>query len=198
MPAKKSKLYIPVLIVIVMGISTAFYLFLEKDDTARTNGLSPMGQADNPPSYPISADKKNQVDAYLYFASADGSYLSSERRHILHPGNSAGFGKRIVQELLKGPDGKLNRTIPEHTSLRAFYISDDGIAYVDFSPEIKELYPGGSHSEYLTIYSIVNTIVYNVPDIKAVKILVSGNESTTLAGHIGIGSPIKADMVMVR
>ena len=198
MPGKNKTLYIPVLMAVVLGLAAGLYLLFKQDDAVRTDEPAPFSRADGPIPNPGAAGKMNQVEAYLYFASSDGSYLSSERRHILHPGDSAGFGERIVQELLKGPQGNLNRTIPDQASLLAFYISDDGIAYVDFSPEIKELYPGGSHSEYLTIYSIVNTIVYNVPDIKAVKILVSGNESTTLAGHIGIGSPIKADMVMVR
>ena len=198
MPELKKKLHIPILLIIgLAAVMSVVYLFLQKNDGIQTPGQPYMDHTKQD-RYPGAADNQNQVDAYLYFASADGSFLSSEKRNIFHSGDSVDFGKRIVQELIDGPHGKLHRTIPEQTSLRAFYISNEGIAYVDFSQEIRELYPGGSHSEYLTIYSIVNSIVYNVPDVKAVKFLVNGNDATTLAGHIGIGLPIRANMVMVR
>lgn len=184
---------LPILVLVITGIlmtGVIVHLYLQKDNKTETARLSSMN--------PGAINKNNQVDIYLYFANAENNFLSAEKRNVLHPGDPSGFGKIIVQELIKGSHGKLQRTIPEQTSLRSFYLSGDGIAYVDFSQEIKEQQPGGSHSEYLTIYSIVNSIVYNVADIKAVKILINGNETTTLAGHIGIGSPIRADMVMVR
>jgi spore germination protein GerM len=198
--APEMKKNLKILILVITGIlmtGVIVYLYLQKDNRMQIAKLSPMNPAD-PNRYPGVLDNKNQTDIYLYFANTDNNFLTAEKRNILHPGDPAGFGKIVVQELIKGPHGKLHGTIPEQTSLRAFYLAGDGIAYVDFSQEIQEQQPGGSHSEYLTIYSIVNSIVYNLPDIKAVKILINGNETTTLAGHIGIGSPIRADMVMVR
>ena len=50
----------------------------------------------------------------------------------------------------------------------------------------------------MTIWSIVNTLVLNVPEIEAVKILIGGGEAETLAGHIDLSRPLRANMPLVR
>jgi hypothetical protein len=66
------------------------------------------------------------------------------------------------------------------------------------SKEIKEKHPGGSRSELMTIYTIVNSLILNIPEIDAVKILIEGCESMTLAGHIDTRFPFKANMLLIR
>jgi len=202
MSEKKKRLQIFVLMITGALITWVIvYLFLNTGDKAPTPEQSSQDQKDRH-LYPGTLDTQdgaqNRIDIYLYFSNKDNSFLCAEKRNILHPDDSADFGRKIIHELIEGPCNKLVRTMPEKTVLNAFYVSDDGTAYADFSQEIKSHHPGGSLSEYLTIYSIVNSIVYNVPDIKAVKILINGNEAMTLAGHIGLRTPIRADMVMVR
>ena len=41
-------------------------------------------------------------------------------------------------------------------------------------------------------------MVLNNPEITAVKILIAGNKAMTLAGHIDLCAPFKADILMVR
>jgi hypothetical protein len=48
------------------------------------------------------------------------------------------------------------------------------------------------------VYSIVNSLILNVTDIEAVKILIEGQESITLAGHIDLQQPLKANMLLIR
>jgi len=38
----------------------------------------------------------------------------------------------------------------------------------------------------------------NIPEIHAVKILIGGRESMTLAGHIDLRFPLKANMLLIR
>ena len=64
--------------------------------------------------------------------------------------------------------------------------------------ELKDNHPGGIGTEIMTIYSIVNSLVLNIPEIDAVKILIDGKESITLAGHIDLKFPLKADMLLIR
>jgi hypothetical protein len=45
---------------------------------------------------------------------------------------------------------------------------------------------------------VVNTLILNIPQIDRVKILVDGNETSTLAGHIDLQYPAKAYMLIVR
>lgn len=189
------------ILVLIIAVSLAAWVVVHLFFTADKNKPAPdvPSAIQDSRSMPRSTSGvEPSSDIYLYFANADNSFLTAEKRYLRPPDNAADFGKLIIQELIEGSRNKLVRTVPEKTVLNAFYISDDGIAFVDFSHEIKEHHPGGSHSEHLTIYSIVNSIVYNIPDINAVKILINGNEASTLAGHIGLDYPIRADMVMVR
>ena len=50
----------------------------------------------------------------------------------------------------------------------------------------------------MTIYSLVNSIVLNLPEVNAVKILIDGQEELTLAGHIDLRDPFTANMLMIR
>jgi spore germination protein GerM len=136
--------------------------------------------------------------AHLYFADKNSLFLIAERRVLRHPEGPTNFSRKIVEALINGPSGGYTRTIPQDTILRAVYITEDGICYVDVSAEIKENHPGGVQSELLTLYSLVNSLILNIPEIKAVKILIDGNESMTLAGHIDVQDPIKANMLLIR
>lgn len=134
----------------------------------------------------------------LYFADADNSFLKSEQRKIFRSSDPAESGREIIEALIKGPEGGLGKTIPGETLLLAFHVSKDGFAYADFNEAIREKHPGGSSSELLTVYSIVNSLTMNIPEIKRVKITIDGREAITLAGHIDLRFPFKADAALVK
>jgi len=117
---------------------------------------------------------------------------------MLQPDDPLEFGRSIVEALIKGPQKGLIRTIPAGTELRAIYIGPDDVCYVDLSESIVKKHPGGTNLELLTIYSMVNSLILNVSEIKRVKILIDGNEAPTLAGHINLGFPFKAHMLLIR
>ncbi len=95
--------------------------------------------------------------------------------------------KQIIQKLVELPKSKeYIKLIPEGTFLREAYLDANNICYLDFSSELKLNHKGGTNGEYLTIYSIVNTLFHNFPQIRGVKILIDGKEEETLAGHIDI------------
>jgi spore germination protein GerM len=144
----------------------------------------------------VNYPEKAQVN--LYFADNENVYLRSEQRSVPRPPDPAEFGRVIIESLIKGPRGELVRTIPEEASLKAFYIAKDGASYADFTPAIREKHPGGSSSELMTIYSIVNSLVMNIPEIRTVKILIDGQESMTLAGHIDLRFPFKVNTALAR
>ena len=140
--------------------------------------------------------KKSPI--HLYFAGRNSYFLMAEQRVVLHPDDPAGLAATIVNALIKGPQKGLLKTIPAETRLRAIYITPDGTCYVDLSQAVRKNHPGGSKSELLTIYSMVNSLVLNVPEIERVQILIDGNEAPTLAGHIDLQLPVKANMLLIR
>lgn len=134
---------------------------------------------------------------YLYFQDRKNGVLVAEERLISHEETPVEFAKTILSWLIRGPQQGLARTLPAGTSLRALYINDN-TAFVDFSREIRDNYPGGVQTEYLTIVSIANSLILNIPEIKRVKLLIEGRESPTLSGHIDLSQPFSANMLLVR
>jgi spore germination protein GerM len=156
---------------------------------------------------PVESDIKNPPTArsqaeksviHVYFADKNNSYLLSEERVITSADNPIELSKRIIEALLQGPRTNLMQTIPAGTQLRAMFLTVNGTAYVDLTETVTEKHPGGCRSEIMSVYSIVNSLILNVPQIEAVKILIGGREAFTLAGHIDIRYPFKADMLLIR
>ena len=135
---------------------------------------------------------------HLYFADPENTFLIAEERVLPGTSDPAALGKAIVNALIRGPETQLYRTIPESTVLRALYVTSDGVAYVDLSRAVQQDHPGGSQMELLTVYAIVNTLVLNSNQIATVKLLIEGQEAETLAGHIHLHSPLKANMLLIR
>ncbi len=146
----------------------------------------------------VSFKPSHTTLVHLYFSNPDNQFLIAEERNLKHPENPAFFAKSIVEALIRGPQQGLVRTVPQNTAIRAIYVTQEGICYIDMTAAIVDQHPGGIKSELLTVYSIVNSVVLNVPEVEAVKILINGSESTTLAGHIDLQVPVKANMLLIR
>lgn len=159
---------------------------------------SPVGSQPGEFQHRIHLNSAQTTLVHLYFSDKENDFLIAEERTLEHPDNPAFFARNIVEALIKGPQQGLVRTIPEETAIRAIYVTQYGICYVDLTAGIVDHHPGGIKSELFTVYSIANSLVLNVPEIEAVKILVNGNESATLAGHIDLQVPVKANMLLIR
>ena len=176
---------------LIIGAAALLFFFLiqaKTPDSARVDPGMPQ----------LGTPMLNQSVAHLYFADKDNLFLISEERILYHADGPIPFGKRIIEALIKGPAGELARTLPAATALRALYITAEGVCYVDLTADVKENYPGGVKSELLALYSIVNSLILNLSEIEAVKILIDGQESATLAGHIDLQYPVKANMLLIR
>jgi spore germination protein GerM len=136
---------------------------------------------------------------YLYFIDRDGRFLKSVEQKFPAGLDSHGFGIAIIQALIKGPSLKeIQRTVPEGTKINSLFILDDGTAFIDFDQNIKTLRDYSAQSEMLTIYSIVNSLILNIEEIKRVKILIRGETAQTLSGHIDLDCFYEANMLIVK
>ena len=52
--------------------------------------------------------------------------------------------------------------------------------------------------EILAVYSIVNSIVVNIPGVRRVGILVNGRPLATLNGHLDLRRPLPADFSLIE
>lgn len=125
----------------------------------------------------------------IWFASLEEDALVAEQRRVLPGLMPAERAKVALQELIGGPTGEALRTLAAEVKVRELFIDGQGTAYVDFTEALSRNHPGGSWSELLTIRSIIQTLVANVPEIQQVQFLIEGREVETLAGHIDIRRP---------
>lgn len=153
---------------------------------------------DNALTRPAVRPKIIKSLAHLYFADKDNYFLMSEQRTVTYPEKPVENARAIVDALIEGPQKNLVRTIAASSKLRAIYITPNGDCYVDLSRAVAENHPGGCNSELLSIYSVVNSLILNVPEIKRVKMLIEGKEALTLTGHIDLKLPLEANMLLIR
>ena len=129
----------------------------------------------------------------LYFADPRWSRLVPERRRLGGATDAVSAMHSLVQALAEGPRGDGAPVLPKGAKLKGAYLGEDGVAVLDFDPELTTFEPGGASGEVLTVFALVHTLAENVPGVRAVQILVGGEERDTLAGHVKISEPLGAD-----
>jgi spore germination protein GerM len=133
----------------------------------------------------------------LYFSGEEEEYLTGEKREISNKGSAQEEAKEVIDELIKGPKGKLIRTLPPRTKLLAVQIDERGVAKVNFDRALSRDHPGGSSAEIMTVYSIVNSLTLNFPQIKKVQILIEGR-GESITGHLVLDRPISSRTDLIK
>jgi spore germination protein GerM len=137
------------------------------------------------------------IAATLFYATPEGDALAPIRREVPLAEGLVAQGRQLLIAQFAPPPSPYISAIPAGTTLRAFYVTDKGDAFVDLSG-ITAAHPGGSLTELLTVYAIVNAVTANLPAVKRVQILVDGKEVDTIAGHVDVRRPLARDTSLVR
>jgi Sporulation and spore germination len=163
--------------------------------TPEGGAASPEAAGSPSPEEPSFISEQNRRDVLLFFAKGDGDGLGTEKRKIFLTVSPADQAKQIVGELINGPrETGLLPTLPVETRLLGLYLDRHGTAYVDLSEELVTLHPGGSDEEIATIFSLVDSLTYNLPEIKRVHLLIGGEERDTLKSHLDLRRDYRQDL----
>jgi hypothetical protein len=156
----------------------------------------PSGEAGGPASAPA---EPNHREVVLFFQRAADDTLGPERRKILLSSSIADQARQIIGELAAGPETEgLLPTVPRRTAVLGVYLDRGDTVYLDLSEEFVSMHPGGSSEELATIFSIVDSLTYNLPEIRRVRFLVAGEERDTYKSHLDLRSAYLKDMSIVR
>ena len=177
----------------VAAIAFAFVLF---------TGLSRLLNAPAPsttapdapvaPPAPAAAAAVPRIKATLYFASEDGMRLVPVEAEVPLAEGAVAQARSIVEaQLSAAAPAPLVSTIPKGVTLRGVFISQGNEAFVDLDPVIRSAHPGGTLQELMTVYTIVNALLTNLPNLQEVQILIGGQEVDTLAGHVDLRRPLR-------
>jgi sporulation and spore germination protein len=157
---------------------------------ARTASAAPAATAPAPPG--------RKIKARLFYVSEAGIRLVGLEREIAYGDGTVEQAREIVEAQIAPVSEPLVSAIPRGTTLRALYLTDRGEVFVDLSREAAAAHPGGTLSELLTVYTIVDALTVNLPAVTAVQVLVDGKEVDTLAGHVDLRHPLAKNLEWVE
>ena len=140
---------------------------------------------------------REKKEVTLYFSDSNERFLFAEKRYIPKENNIEGQAKEIIKALADGSKTGLVNTLPRKTGIISVKIEGNQTAKINFDSNLIANHPGGSASEMATIYSLTNTLISNIPEVKNVKILIEGKEHESLKGHIDIRTPFSFNKELI-
>jgi spore germination protein GerM len=134
----------------------------------------------------LHAQNAPQESVTLFFPSDDQGALLQETRQLSLASSDTDRIRQIFLALLEGSAQGHAASIPAGAELRSAFLAPDGTAYLDLAAGALPLFEPGIGTETLALYSIVDSICYNIPTVKRVKFLIQGQEVETLDGHVDL------------
>jgi hypothetical protein len=175
--------------VLVLTATTAgTWFFLQSQRSGATPPARPA-----PASAGATAADARKIKARLFYVAGSGRVLTSVERDVPYGEGLVAQARAILTAQLEPVEAPLVSAIPAGTALRALFVTPEGDAYADFSRELVTAHPRGSMSERLTVHTIVEALAGNLSAIRAVQILVDGQEVDTLAGHLDLRRPMRLE-----
>lgn len=181
----------------LMALLTALTLLMagcDKENTAPTT--NPSAEEQNSPKQGMSkpeVDKPATVEVKLYYPDEEGEKVVPVKAEVAAKDKY----KAVVEALIKGTDTPhLTGIFPKGTKVNRVTVQN-GMATVDFSPELVERFVGGSTGEEMLVGSLVNTLT-EFPEITSVQIIVNGKAIETISGHLDISAPFARQVDLLK
>jgi spore germination protein GerM len=132
------------------------------------------------------------IRSVTLFFVADGTRLVREARELDSCDDDTACVKSVLDELLNGPlSSEFEEAIPEGVIVTSVRLEGNQ-ATIEFNALFFEAMSSGSSAEMLAVYSVVNTIAANFPQIQKVKLEVDGNKTGVLR-HLDLSEPLMPD-----
>jgi hypothetical protein len=128
-----------------------------------------------PPALMSGAEARAPLAAAaLTFASPDGRRLVTETRFVTADPPGTDPTRTLVETLIAGPTGQLFNPWPPEAVLLGWYLTEDGIAYVNLGGSLRVLLASGDQVEWLLVASLTCTVCESHPTVRGVRLLVDG------------------------
>lgn len=154
-----------------------------------------LAGCENKPSIQNNSDKNvsNIKTIVLYFSDGRQSLIGEQRGITYKMGE---LEKKTLEELVKGPTVRGDLAIlPISTKVNSVKVNN-GTAIVDLSGEFLTDLNGGSESENLRIYSIVDTLT-ELSNINKVQFLIDGQKGKLL-GQTELDGDFERDETVIK
>ncbi len=149
-------------------------LRIEGEDMIGPSGM-PLGDMEpaelDADGYPVPGEIRTIT---LYFSDNQAMYVVAEKREVSLSKGVSPEEKALI-ELMAGPrTDELWSAIPDGTRLLSVS-TKGGVCTVNFSKEFVENSPGGTASERMAIYTVVNTLT-SLEGVQKVQFLIEGKK----------------------
>ena len=171
------------LILVAALVAVAALVWVLRSGPSRTAPQPETAELRIPPT-PTPAPTQRIM---LLFAGADGQ-LHPELREVPLPAEVHERARVVVRELLAGPTAGLAPVVPYPAEVSAVFVDQSGLAFIDITPPPTPLQ--GSNIELMLVYGVVDSVLLNCPELRAVQILFGGAEVPTLTGHLDLSKPL--------
>jgi len=168
-------------LIVVVGLVRLF-AGRDRADTPAPGPTEPGGET--PPA------ATETVEAILWLPSESGR-LAPLPAVFQAPPEAQGRATALLEELFAVvPEPPLDVVFPEPVEVARLLLIEQ-TAYVDLRPTAGGEPPStGSTVELLRVYSIVHTLVHNLPEVSRVVLLWNGVQRPALSGHVDTGHPL--------
>lgn len=190
-PAVNAKLLSALAIGAALLLLVVLWLLLGGEEETVPAGMVPTPE-------PSPAEDLEAPRVQLFFPGGD-DVLHLEERQLPATTDPEEAATLIASAVLAGPETEhLRGPLPPDIEVGSLHFSADGTVYVDLVSETFASPPAsGTRVELLSLYSLVNSIVYNVEGAKSVVILWNGRQPVTFGGHIDTSHPVRPEMGLV-
>jgi germination protein M len=125
----------------------------------------------------------------LFFPGKEDGKLRPEERDIPKPAGAGAYLRVIFAELQRGPKrDDLVGPLPAKVQLRNAFLVPEGEIVLDLAVDASLSF--GSDEELTIVACVVDTVLQNVADTRAVRLLVNGEPAETLGGHVDLTRPL--------
>jgi hypothetical protein len=182
MSSKQIKIALCVLVAAVAAMGLYAYKLLQKEESTK----KVEAQAIAPP---VSGASEKTV---LMIASDRTGKLQRQQIEAALPRDPGQRAQELIRLLMASYTGKnTEHRLASGADVREVFIVGGNLAVVDMNSAFGNSHPSGGKPEQLTLESMANTLVLNIPAIKRIKILIDGRESTPLPGHVNLREPLE-------
>lgn len=144
------------------------------------------------------ADERRLLKVKVFFFTENSPFMIPVVFEFERPEIKSDLYKKFVDLIIQGKENFI-APVPPGLQLRTlYYVENQKMLVLDFNDNLVSRFPSGSQSELEFIYFMVDNICFNFEEIKMVKFLVSGNEYSTISGHIDIEHPFYPDYRYLR
>lgn len=128
----------------------------------------------------------------IFYGAHDRVGLASDDRAVVDPVNMEELAEVIAREVLNGPQKGIGGLSCD-TEVKGFYVSEDGVGYLDLCSEVLVDWPQGDGLEWVSLGALVRSLTDNIPSLRAVQILVEGRVVEKSPGSIPLDLPLEPE-----